>query len=261
MSPKVAPDGEASPPNGFGIPTESSPQASPRGEDDIAGDPPKEETDKEKEAREKEEKKKRLEEYGKPVSFGKLLSLATYWELSVFYFGILVSVIHGLNQPALCLVFGDMIDGLGGEMMDEIEKQAVLFCYIGVGTIFVGWLQGMIFPWFAERVTQRARPVYFDAALHRDIGWFDTHSVGALPAEMAEDMDNINQGLSTGLGMSFMGLGAMVGGLAMGFWKGWQVALVMSVALPLMGTGAMAMGSAIEELTTEGQSHYKQASA
>eukprot|EP00929_Paragymnodinium_shiwhaense_P050623 TRINITY_DN25498_c0_g1_i1.p1 TRINITY_DN25498_c0_g1~~TRINITY_DN25498_c0_g1_i1.p1 ORF type:complete len:1274 (-),score=282.09 TRINITY_DN25498_c0_g1_i1:575-4396(-) len=230
-------------------------------DDEVIGDSPTAETDKEKEAREKAEKKERMSEYGKPVSFRKLLSMATWSELAVFWLGTLNALLHGFNQPLLCLVFGDMIDGLGQGLMDEIEEKALFFCYIGIATIFVGWIQGAAFPWFAERITQRARPLYFDAAIHRDVGWFDTHSVGAIPSEMAEDMDNIAEGVSTKLGMSIMGLGALLGGLALGYYKGWQVAAVMSIALPVMAVGAMAMGSAIEELTTEGQGHYQQASA
>jgi len=219
-----------------------------------------EEDPKEKEKREKEEEKNKMQEFGKPVSFRKLCSLATWPELFVYALAWFGAIAHGAAAPALCLIFGNMVDGFGsGNMLDDVLTSTIHFCLIGAAVIVVGWIQEFGFPWFAERVSQRARPLYFHAALHRDINWYDTHEIGSFPAEMSQDIENLGDALGSKVGISVMALAQLVLGFALGFWKGWLLALIISVSMPLMAVGTMAMGSSMEDIMNETQSSYAKA--
>lgn len=215
---------------------------------------------KEKAKQEKEAEKQKMQEFGKPVSFRTLCSLATWPEIFVYAMGWVGAFAHGAAAPALCLIFGNMLDGFGSsEMVVDTEKNARDFCIIGASVILAGTIQEFAFPWFAERVTQRAAPLYFDAALHKDIGWFDVHEVGAFPAEMNQDLENLTEALSTKVGIAVMASAQLVLGFALGFWKGWLLALIMSAGMPLMGVGVALMGGSMEEIQQESQSYYAKA--
>jgi ATP-binding cassette, subfamily B (MDR/TAP), member 1 len=242
------------------------------------------ETDKEKKERETKEKAAKLQEYGGPASIIKLFSLATGFELFVYFIGILGAAVHGIGQPVLCVMFGQLIDALsipplppnvavliaagnftisapsGDKFFGNVQDVAINFILIGIGVMVVASIQGFCFPWFVERQLQKMRPLYFDACLHRDVGWFDTHDVGALPAELGQDLDTYADGLGTKLGVSIMSASGVLCGFIIGLFLSWQVALVMTAAIPLLGVGAAAMGKSIMELMQETQGAYARAS-
>ncbi|CAE8647120.1 unnamed protein product, partial [Polarella glacialis] len=249
-----------------------------------------EETEKEKKKREAQEKTDKLKEYGGPASLQKLVSLATWFELLVLWIGILGALAHGAGQPLLCLMFGDLIDAAAAEPLqvrlgsatltvnnatvvaadtlvdmdsffENITTVAVKFLLIGVGVTVVGSVQGFCFPWFVDAQMKKMRPLYFDAMLYRDVGYFDTHDVGSLPVEIGQDLEVYADGFGTKLGVSIMSASVCLIGLIFSYVLCWQVALVISVAIPLLGVGAMAMGQSMMELVQETQGAYAKAAA
>jgi len=206
--------------------------------------------------------KLKLQEFGKPVSYCKLLSLAAWPELFVYAMAWLGAIAHGAAAPAMCLIFGDMIDGFNSPgMLDIITDNSKWFCVVGAGVVVAGWVQEFGFPWFAERVVQRARPLYFDAAIHKDVSWYDTHEAGAFPAVMSQDLENLGDALGTKVGVSVMALAQLILGFALGFWKGWLLTLILSISLPLMGGGAALMDKSIQDIQLEKQGSYASAAA
>eukprot|EP00930_Biecheleria_cincta_P069207 TRINITY_DN56980_c0_g1_i1.p1 TRINITY_DN56980_c0_g1~~TRINITY_DN56980_c0_g1_i1.p1 ORF type:complete len:1319 (+),score=303.48 TRINITY_DN56980_c0_g1_i1:81-4037(+) len=246
-----------------------------------------EETEVEKLKREAEEKADRLKEYGGKVSLAKLFSLASCTERAIFAIGILGATVHGAGQPLLCLMFGDLIDALSSGGLPEgpglsafnqtdnlqvaieatnndilfnnVSKTALKFVLVGFGAWIAAGLQGTCFPWFVDSQLAKMRPLYFDATLHRDVGWFDTHNAGSLPAEMGADLDTYADGFGTKLGMSIMSGSGVVVGLVVGFSLSWQVALLMCATFPVMTFGALIMAKAMMDMTQETQGAYAKA--
>lgn len=257
--------------------------ASPTGEDEIADlEPVKEETEKEKKAREAKEKKEKLKEYGGAASLGKLVSMATGFELLVLFLGVVGAMVHGAGQPLLCLMFGELIDALAippnanvtmmtpapdgsfpvsDEFLDNISGIAIKFVLIGCAVVVVGSIQGFAFPWFAYRQTKKMKPIYFDAILHREVGWYDTHDIGSLAGEIGEDLDIYAEGFGNKLGASFMSIGGVLTGFAIGIYLEWQLGLLVCVAVPIMGLGGLVMAQAFMEQTMEIQGAYGQAAS
>jgi ATP-binding cassette subfamily B (MDR/TAP) protein 1 len=248
------------------------------------------ETDKEKKEREKQETEAKLKEFGGAISVMKLLSLATFGEKVCYLIGILGALAHGAGQPALCVMFGELIDALGNppdagfdpadtqltaaEMeakmreaeakaqdafIENVGEVAVKFMYIGVIVFFVGTIQGGVFPWFAERMVAKMRPLYFEALLYRDVGWFDTHDAGALPAEMESDLTIYTDAFGNKMGVSLMSASCAILGFVFGLFLSWQVALLMCLVIPLMGVGGLIMASSVQDLVTETQGAYAKA--
>jgi len=226
-----------------------------------------------------EAKAETLKEFGGPVTLASLFSLATAGEKAIFVLGILGATAHGAGQPLLCLMFGDLIDSLtppgtisltnstsstdsasaNDVLFENVSNTALTFVLIGGGAMVAASIQGACFPWFVEAQLAKMRPLYFDAILHRDVSWFDTHNVGALADEMGAELDIYGDGFGTKLGVSIMSASGVVIGLIVAFTLSWEVSLLMLVTFPLMGFGALIMAKAMLDMTQETQGAYAKA--
>jgi hypothetical protein len=226
-------------------------------------DESKEETEKERQKREKEEFNKKLEEFGGKIGFCTLLSLATPGEKVVFFLGCFGAMAHGFGQVSIQFFFGDLTDALGsGEgVMDEMTKGALKLVAVGFGCWFAASLYGFCFPWFVERQMQKIRPMYFDAILHRDIGWYDTHEAGSLSAEMMSDVDQYAEGMGMKFANSWMSASMFISGYIVAFTKSWKLTLVMTASLPCMFLGMGIAGKAAQDTVKEEQGGYRKAAS
>ncbi|CAE7217756.1 ABCB1 [Symbiodinium natans] len=210
------------------------------------------------------------------ASLCKLFSMIEAVDAVVLFFGVIGAAGNGLAQPLMCIVFGDLIDGMGSNavglspemlaagmetMMTKMQELSITMCLVGLGSFVGASLQGSCFKIFAERQALKYRSLYFDAVLHQDVGWFDKKEIAALPAEINDDLEKIQDAFGDKFGNGIMSLAAFFGGFGCAFGMGWLIALVMCAILPFMGVGAMVMGQAIQEIMLESQSWYAKASA
>ena len=173
-----------------------------------------------------------------PASICKLFSKMDTLEVIVLLVGCLGAIGNGLSQPLLCIVFGDLIDGMGSSsggmatmspaqmtammdgMMSQMEELCITMMLVGVGATFAAFLQGACFKIFAEKQAFKFRVLYFDSVLHQDVGWFDTKEVAALPAEINDDLEKIQDAFGDKFGNGVMAAAAFLGGLRVCFRNG-----------------------------------------
>jgi len=200
----------------------------------------------------------------KPISAVKLFSMASSLEFLVLAFGLLNAAGWGFCQVAVNILFGDMIDGLGGTMISDftkiIDKITIRFCYLGLVTLATSGICGAVIPWFSEHQYRKMQILYLDLVLHQDISWFDTHDVPALPAQLKEDMDVIKDAFEK-MGNTCMGISAFFSAYVLAFIKSWQLTLVLLVTVPAMAFGSTKMAGIIEGAVAETQSWYSAAAS
>jgi len=221
------------------------------------------------------------------ASFCKLFSMMDCKEAAILIIGILGAIGNGISQPLLCIVFGDLIDSMGismtgatfaaenmiadamatienqamDQMMSKMEELCLIMALVGVANIVASSLQGACFKIFSELQATKFRILYFDIVLHQDVSWFDLQEVAALPAEINDDLEKIQDAFGDKFGNGIMAFSAFLGGFGCAFGMGWLLALVMCAILPFMGVGAALMGKAVQEVQMESQSWYAKASA
>ena len=76
------------------------------------------------------------------------------------------------------------------------------------------------------------RVVYLRAALERDTARYDVHDTAALPTRMATEVQKVQDAIGPKLGLVVVPLGQFVTGLAVGFYFGWKLCLVIVCVLP-----------------------------
>jgi hypothetical protein len=58
----------------------------------------------------------------------------------LFIWAVISAVVFGASMPSFCLLFGDMIDGIGGvNSFDSLSNSAVYMVYIGLGVYVVSF--------------------------------------------------------------------------------------------------------------------------
>ena len=72
------------------------------------------------------------------------------------------SALFGCALPGFCLLFGDMIDSLGGVgQFDMLKEQAYWMTAVGLAAWLFSFLQVALFSIFAENVTFKTRVKYY----------------------------------------------------------------------------------------------------
>jgi ABC-type multidrug transport system fused ATPase/permease subunit len=225
----------------------------------------REETETDRKKRLATELQARVAEYGGAVKMRSFFKTASRAETTIFFLGCIGAAGAGVGQVALCIFLGDMIDASvdpsPDQVMRSMEKVSAKMAFIGVGVAVLASLQEFGFAYFVQRQQMKIRTEYFDAALHRDVGWFDTHNAGSIPTEMAEEIDKLGEGLGTKFGTSIMSLFQFFGGFAFAFFYSWRLTLVMMASVPFMMIGIVIMGSAVAEASQEKQTAYSLAAA
>lgn len=199
------------------------------------------------------------------ASFGQLFSQVSPDEILILVVGVAGAMTHGLGQPVLCLFFGDLVDTMGGtapvDIMDLASDLCLKMTVVGIVVTIGASFQGAMFKIFSEKQSMKWRMKYFDVVLHRDIEWYDTRDIAALPSEINDDLEKITDAFGDKFGNGVMSLSAFLGGFGCAFGLGWLIALVMTSILPLISVGAVVMGKAVQEVQLESQSWYAKAAA
>mmetsp|Transcript_7146 Transcript_7146/g.12329 ORF Transcript_7146/g.12329 Transcript_7146/m.12329 type:complete len:182 (+) Transcript_7146:59-604(+) len=130
-----------------------------------------------------------VKEKRKMASLCKLFSMMDGLDVFVLTLGMIGAIGNGVSQPLMCIVFGDLIDGMGlsgatppnfatmtpeqmqaymdnamSGMMDEMNRLCVIMCLVGVANIVAATLQGACFKIFAEKQTGGFRRLRWPAS-------------------------------------------------------------------------------------------------
>ncbi|KAF8924692.1 Multidrug resistance protein 1 [Dissophora ornata] len=194
----------------------------------------------------------------------KNVEAVSYWQL--YRFASKMDWGVGVGQPLVALLFGKIVQDLSfdndGDKGDLIRKDVILFTIVGCAMFVAGYGQQCFWTLSAEHQSKRIREKYFHAILRQDMTWHDTGKQSeSLTTRLNSDTQLIYDGLADKVGLVLSNLTTFVAGFAIGFIKGWRLALVLCAAVPLIGVTAAFMAKYTVESASEGQGSYSKAGA
>ncbi|XP_071144835.1 ATP-dependent translocase ABCB1-like isoform X2 [Mytilus edulis] len=215
-----------------------------------------ESTDKGTEVKGKDAKNDGKPDGPPPATLGQLFRYATCVDTICILFGSLFSLAHGAGWPVLSIVMGQMTDtfvaGPNGSLIppdpnathnpnvtvesfeDKMTTYALYYLIIGGVVLLSGYLQIACFMTACERQVNKIRKQFFQAILRQEIGWFDKHQSGELTTRLSDDLERVREGIGDKLSLLIQFVAQFFAGFAIGFYKSWNMTLVMMSLTPLL---------------------------
>ncbi|KAL4466977.1 hypothetical protein ABPG74_010574 [Tetrahymena malaccensis] len=174
------------------------------------------------------------------VPFFSLYRLASKRDLIFLTIGTVSAVGNGVMQPLFGLLFGQIAEIFTPYLNtpDEVfEKCAVLagyFILVGVLTFLLSCV--MLYCWInvGEQQAINIRCSYYKSLIQQDISYFDSINSNELSSSVALFCFKIQQAIGEKLCMFIYTLGMLVGSLIISFIRGWQIALVSCIIVPIV---------------------------
>lgn len=110
----------------------------------------------------------------------------------------------------------------------------LIFLYQGIAIMVCNFFQ---FALFAQvQISQQAilRNMFYKTLLNQEISWHDDNASSILTAQLASDPQIVGKGFGTQFGQTIQHLGELVCGIGYGFYKSWQVTLVVLGLTPFL---------------------------
>eukprot|EP00960_Hanusia_phi_P066258 766354-Hanusia_phi.AAC.1 len=198
------------------------------------------------------------------TSFVALFRFADALDDFLIFISLVGSVATGAALPAFTLFFKDLINGgfgAGSLSAGKVNDTALMFLWISLGLLVCGSISNGAMLLAAANQGSRLRRQYVKAILRQNIAWFDTQKTGEVTTSIERDCSNVQGAIGEKAVLFVHNLSTFVIGIALGFWQGWQMALVLCACLPLLAGAGAWMAKNLADLATRGERAYRSAGA
>ena len=201
------------------------------------------------------------------VPFRKLFRYATLKDKFLILLGTLGAACDGVSMPLFALFIGEVPNSFGPQndsgqaIVDAASDISLKFLYVGIGSFVASYIGFAAWMTVGERQGIEIRRRYFKSLLQQEIAFYDSINPNELSTKISEECFNIQQGIGEKVSTFCYGVAMLIAGLIIGYIKGWQLALVLTGFLPVMGiTGALFI-VAMQKLTKINNEAYARAGA
>ncbi|KAI9291986.1 hypothetical protein K502DRAFT_106136, partial [Neoconidiobolus thromboides FSU 785] len=209
----------------------------------------------------------------KNVPFLKLFKFATTKDRLLISFASLASIINGISQPILFLLFSQAI-GLFGDyqknysenpdlanktLRETVDFLCIMFVIVGAITAAAAYFQLSFWLMVGESQAVRIRNKYYHSVLSQEMGWFDSISSGDIASRIAGDINLVQDGISDKVGLLIQYFTCFIAAFVIAFIKGWKLTLVMLTSVPLLTLAGVLTSKAIADVSKGGQGVYGEA--
>uniref|UniRef100_A0A1A9X3Q1 ABC-type xenobiotic transporter n=1 Tax=Glossina brevipalpis TaxID=37001 RepID=A0A1A9X3Q1_9MUSC len=113
----------------------------------------------------------------------------------------------------------------------------------------------------ALKQISRVRKLFFESILRQDMSWYDTNSGNNFASKMAEDLDKMKEGIGEKIGIFTYLIMTFVLGIAVSFFYGWKLTLVMLLCCPFIVLSTALVAKIQSSLTVKELKAYANAGA
>jgi ABC-type multidrug transport system fused ATPase/permease subunit len=201
------------------------------------------------------------------ATFVDLFRFASAGDKIMVGFAFFLAILHGACLPAFSYVFGEFMDTTGSvspdELLDRVSFLAGIMVAIGAFAFVAAGLWTALFAYSSQRQGARIRTIYLASIIGKDCAWcvlfhvrlscielffdifccrFDSVTPAEIPTRMNEEISKIQRAIGHQLGTGTMNASMFILGVLLGLVRGWQVALIVCSAMPLIGLSSGALG-------------------
>ncbi|KAJ0409584.1 hypothetical protein P43SY_008456 [Pythium insidiosum] len=172
----------------------------------------------------------------KSFVFSSLYRYATPLDKALLALGVLMATVNGALFPMMAIVFGNVLHGfvVTPVDLDAVNAAALDYFVIALGLFGTDYVAYVAFYYTAERQMKALRTEALQHMLYLDIAWYDQHDALQLSSRLTGDTVKIKEGMGQKLGDLFRFSTQFLAGVAIGFTRGWDIALAMAAVMPAM---------------------------
>ncbi|XP_061530026.1 ATP-dependent translocase ABCB1-like isoform X5 [Phycodurus eques] len=211
-----------------------------------------------------------------------LFRFADGLDVVLIVFGTVMSIVHGLTFPLMCVIFGNVADTFvqysrvskintshansttiipNNTLQENITSFAIYYSIIGAILMVAAYIQAAFFALAAGRQIKRIRTDFFHSIMRQNIGWFDVNETATLNTRLVDDICKIQEGIGDKMGMLIQSVSTFILSIIIGFSIGWKLALVILAICPLLGLSAALFTRVVTSYTSKEQAAYAKAGA
>ena len=166
-------------------------------------------------------------------SFFDMFMFATKFDVLLMIVGVLASMLNGCTMPFYLIIFGSMTNSISADsdLSSTARKYAIIYLLIGAAAFIFSYIGLSCWMITGERQSLRYRKEYFRALLRQDVSWYDSQNINEFSTKIANDTQAIQGALSEKVSTFFYVLTISIGGFAVGFYKGWKLALILTASI------------------------------
>jgi ATP-binding cassette subfamily B (MDR/TAP) protein 1 len=186
------------------------------------------------------------------ISYFQLFRYATLQDKFFIALGTICSVVCGVIQPYVMILFGDVtgviveyaaavnktndpneIQLIEDTLYDGIRVFAIYSCTLGIVTIIATYLAGVFFSYSALRQIFHIRKIILKKTLNMDVSWYDLNKTGDFATTFTDNLLKFEEGIGEKVATFIFFQSVFVSGIVMALVLGWKLALVCLVSLPV----------------------------
>lgn len=171
-----------------------------------------------------------------PAPLSKVFCEADMLDWVLIIIGSIASCGSGLAQPAMMVIFGDMLDGFnGGDLLDDVKEISLQFVWLGIYAAGTAGVAHFCFATAGLRQTKRWRASFLTAILRQDVGWFDVANPAELTSKIAEATQRVETGMGLKLSEAVTFGSGLLGGFGLAFYYEAPFTAILIATTPLLG--------------------------
>ena len=197
------------------------------------------------------------------VSFWEMTSLfSTDSDELLLMNGLFWSFLFGGSFPTMVVIFGQMVDDLGGISIgngeNPMKKNAIIMIYVALLTFFTSSMYIVCLGIFSESVAHKLKIKYFNKALQKDAAFYDEQNPTEMASKINKEASAVKRGCSEKIGNINMSISAFLLGYIAAFYFGWKFSLILLAGLPVLGFSGALMAWSMNAGTLEQMKAYAQ---
>eukprot|EP01053_Blabericola_migrator_P002223 Blabericola_migrator_1__2222@NODE_1612_length_4168_cov_754_801268_g1050_i0_p1_GENE_NODE_1612_length_4168_cov_754_801268_g1050_i0NODE_1612_length_4168_cov_754_801268_g1050_i0_p1_ORF_typecomplete_len1335_score268_39ABC_membrane/PF00664_23/7_5e42ABC_membrane/PF00664_23/3_8e43ABC_tran/PF00005_27/5_2e42ABC_tran/PF00005_27/1_1e35SMC_N/PF02463_19/27SMC_N/PF02463_19/4_2e07SMC_N/PF02463_19/7_2SMC_N/PF02463_19/0_00014TniB/PF05621_11/1_5e05TniB/PF05621_11/0_019TniB/PF05621_11/0_38AAA_21/PF13304_6/0_0011AAA len=197
----------------------------------------------------------------KGTSLVEAFSFADSTDVTLNFIAQICSVGVGVLVPLNFIVLGDAFGEMANMTWATFETMVTTFVYLGVASFVGSYIAAFCLERSSERQVCRAKQLYFESIVRQDMGYFDQRDIGTLAADIETSTIQLRDGLGMKASRILKFLATFFGGYAVGLWKDWKMALVLTAVIPLIGITLSAVILMVQKSTSRSKEKYGRAGA
>jgi ATP-binding cassette, subfamily B (MDR/TAP), member 1 len=123
---------------------------------------------------------------------------------------------------------------LSAAAQKKINDRALYFIFLAIAVGLGNFVSLVSWNYSGLNIITRTRTKYFESVLKQDITFLDGISAAEITAQLGNDFDSMQEGVSEKIGFTLFSLSTFVSSFIIAFWRNWKLAAIMASVVPAM---------------------------